>query len=274
MTCGFGKGTVPGAPPLPSPGPLRMPKSNSNETYLVRAKGHVLVKNMWSDSQVVQRYNVLGAPPSPYIGESQKGTAGRGREKIVTTISDKRHDNLRDFTTICVIKYHDNLRQFTTIYDIFCPVPFLPSPFGFRRIQNAPYRMPKNIAKKRTWYQARRHVCAKARLRNPEATPRSGYSESTSRHVAVTPRLHVLDPREGANREKLTVKKIINNEMFFFFTVYVRYKPWKNRRKPWKNRHQTVKKSEPKIHHFFTVSFSPFTSSWDPKHLLPRRKSP
>ena len=29
-------------------------------------------------------------------------------------------------------------RQFatnvTTIYDIFCPVPFLPSPFGFRRI--------------------------------------------------------------------------------------------------------------------------------------------
>ena len=29
--------------------------------------------------------------------------------------------------------------------------------------------------------------------------------------------------REGANREKLTVKKIINNEMFFF-TVYVPYK--------------------------------------------------
>ena len=28
----------------------------------------------------------------------------------------------------------------------------------------------------------------------------------------------------GANREKLTVKKIINNEMFFF-TVYVPYKP-------------------------------------------------
>ena len=29
-------------------------------------------------------------------------------------------------------------RQFatnvTTIYDIFCPVPFLPSPFGFRRL--------------------------------------------------------------------------------------------------------------------------------------------
>ena len=50
--------------------------------------------------------------------------------------------------------------------------------------------------------------------------------------------------REGANREKLTVKKIINNEIFFF-TVYVPYKLWKigvNREKigtkPWKNRHQ------------------------------------
>ena len=30
------------------------------------------------------------------------------------------------------------LRQFTTIYDIFCPVPFLPSPCGFRRIMYAP----------------------------------------------------------------------------------------------------------------------------------------
>ena len=30
--------------------------------------------------------------------------------------------------------------------------------------------------------------------------------------------------REGVNREKLTVKKIINNEMFFV-TVYVPYKP-------------------------------------------------
>ena len=30
--------------------------------------------------------------------------------------------------------------------------------------------------------------------------------------------------REGVNREKLTVKKIINNEMFFF-TVNVPYKP-------------------------------------------------
>ena len=34
-----------------------------------------------------------------------------------------------------VIKCHDNLRHFTTIYDIFCPAPFLPSPFGFRRLR-------------------------------------------------------------------------------------------------------------------------------------------
>ena len=60
----------------------------------------------------------------------------------------------------------------------------------------------------------------------------------------------VLEPlkqalfREGANREKLTMKKLIDNEIFFF-TVYVPYKPWKigvNREKigtkPWKNRHQ------------------------------------
>ena len=27
-------------------------------------------------------------------------------------------------------------RQLSTIYDIFCPVPFLPSPFGFRRLDH------------------------------------------------------------------------------------------------------------------------------------------
>ena len=37
-------------------------------------------------------------------------------------------------------------------------------------------------------------------------------------------RLQTTATREGANREKLTVKKIINNEMFFF-TVYIPYKP-------------------------------------------------
>ena len=31
-----------------------------------------------------------------FIGENQKGTAGRGRQK-------KRHDNLRQFTTFCDI---------------------------------------------------------------------------------------------------------------------------------------------------------------------------
>ena len=61
--------------------------------------------------------------------------------------------------------------------------------------------------------------------------------------------------REGANREKLTVKKIINNEMFFF-TVYVPYKPWKigvNREeigtKPWKNRHQKSTIFSPLVFH-------------------------
>ena len=68
--------------------------------------------------------------------------------------------------------------------------------------------------------------------------------------------------REGANREKLTVKKLIDNEMFFFHRLCP-LQTVKKRRKPWKNRHQTVKKSAPKIHHFFTVSFSPFTSSWN-----------
>ena len=102
VTSGFCKGTVPGAPPLPSPGPLRMLKNNSKETYLVPPEGHISVKNMWTDSQVVQRYRTRGAP---------------------------------------------------------FPVHKAP-------------RMPKIGLKKRTWYQARRHVCAKARLRNPDWTTR------------------------------------------------------------------------------------------------------
>ena len=98
VTSGFCKGTVPGAPPRPSPKPLWIPKNNSKETHSVPPEGHLLVKNMWSDSQVVQRYRTRGAP---------------------------------------------------------FPVHKAP-------------RMPKNTSKKRTWYQARRHVCAKARLRNPD----------------------------------------------------------------------------------------------------------
>ena len=38
-------------------------------------------------------------------------------------------------------------RQFATIYDIFCPVPFLPSPFGFRRL------LKKEIAQSRLFYR-------------------------------------------------------------------------------------------------------------------------
>ena len=41
--------------------------------------------------------------------------------------------------------------------------------------------------------------------------------------VSITTLTH-LHSREGVNREKLTVKKIVNHEMFFF-TVYVPYKP-------------------------------------------------
>ena len=61
--------------------------------------------------------------------------------------------------------------------------------------------------------------------------------------------------REGVNREKLTVKKIINNEIFVF--VFSPFMSLINREKLCVNR----EKSAPKIHHFFTVSFSPFTSS-------------
>ena len=46
VTSGFCKGTVPGASPFPSPGPLRMPKNISKETYSVPPEGHLLVKNM------------------------------------------------------------------------------------------------------------------------------------------------------------------------------------------------------------------------------------
>ena len=60
-------------------------------------RGHILVKNMWSDSQVVP-----GVPPSHYT---------------------------------------------------------------------RPQECPKIFLKNRTWYHARRHVCAKARLRNPEPSP-------------------------------------------------------------------------------------------------------
>ena len=59
---GFCKGTVPGAPLVPIPGHLRILKNSSKEMYLVLPEGHILVKNMWSDSQVVQSYRTRGAP--------------------------------------------------------------------------------------------------------------------------------------------------------------------------------------------------------------------
>ena len=62
VTTGFCKGTVPGASPRPSPGPLTMPKNNSKETYSVPPKGHLLVKNMWSDSQVKAEVPHQGRP--------------------------------------------------------------------------------------------------------------------------------------------------------------------------------------------------------------------
>ena len=42
----------------------------------------------------------------------------------------------------------------------------------------------------------------------------------------------ITNVREGANREKLTVKKLIDNEMFFFFHRLCPLQTVKNRRKP------------------------------------------
>ena len=75
-----------------------MAENTSKETYSVPPEGHILVKNMWSDSQVVQRYRT------------------RGR-LLPHTQTPKNAQNF----------FWEN----------------------------------------RAWYQARRHGCAKARLRNP-----------------------------------------------------------------------------------------------------------
>ena len=69
QTClpGFSKGTVPGAPPSPLPRPPKngQKKNKRNVLGTTWRHTHILVKNMWSDSRVVQRYRTR-APPSPY----------------------------------------------------------------------------------------------------------------------------------------------------------------------------------------------------------------
>ena len=77
--------------------------------------------------------------------------------------------------------------------------------------------------------------------------------------------------REGVNREKLTVKKIINEEMFFcFFTVYVPYKLWKALRKPWKNRHLKSTIFSPLVFHRLCPHENhPKMPIWDPQNEFP-----
>ena len=94
---GFAKYRTRGAP-SPFPRPPKNAQNSNRKTYLVPPKGHISVKNMWSDSQLMQRYRT-GRPPPPYT---------------------------------------------------------------------RPQECPKIGPKERTWYQARRHVCAKASLRNPD----------------------------------------------------------------------------------------------------------
>ena len=99
VTSGFCKGTVPGAPPCPSPEPLRMPKNNFQKR---RARYHPRGTSWWRTCEVTLRScrgTVPGAPPSPYT---------------------------------------------------------------------RPQECPKILLQNRTWYQTRKHDCAKARLRNPE----------------------------------------------------------------------------------------------------------
>ena len=59
VTFGFCKGTVPGAPPLPSPGPPRMPKSNSKQRTWYHPRG----TSRWRTCEVTLR---SCAPPSQY----------------------------------------------------------------------------------------------------------------------------------------------------------------------------------------------------------------
>ena len=86
---------------------------------------------------------------------------------------------------------------------------------------DSPKSTPVNGRRDRNTLRSNRKAPKERRRR------RVGGKRSGKRALLESPFFFFLSPlsREGANREKLTVKKIINNEMFFFFTVYVPYKP-------------------------------------------------
>ena len=65
-------------------------------------------------------------------------------------------------------------------------------------IHKAP-RMPKMLLKKSTWYKAQRHVCAKARLRNPESSSKVGFwgkSGNRSKGGGTRSRFYCRDKEE------------------------------------------------------------------------------
>ena len=97
-------------------------------------------------------------------------------------------------------------------------------------VHKAP-RMPKNRSKKCTWYQARRHVCAKARLRNPDGEssvtrcgisgPRNPKSSATKTPLGTVPRgppgLKKFQSREAILKKssfQCGMKFSIENEIF------------------------------------------------------------
>ena len=135
-------------------------------TRILRTRGFFWTK--WSSTPAIESCIGCQGPPlticrfspkSPRV-RNQGGTAetktgrreGDGKKKtwrqFATTVTTF-YDILRQFATFYdnfslfvpltwnVIKRHKirhkMSRQFATIYDIFCPVPFVPSPFGFRR---------------------------------------------------------------------------------------------------------------------------------------------
>ena len=72
-------------------------------------------------------------------GDGGKGTGRKTSRQFTTNATIG--DILWHFPSPCYMDIkrhkirHKMSRQFATTYDIFCPVPFLPSPFGFRRFK-------------------------------------------------------------------------------------------------------------------------------------------